>query len=242
MIEWSDDGTVLSLRRHGETSAIIEVFTAGHGRHAGVVRGGASRRMVPVLQPGNQVAVTWKARLDSHLGTFTVEPRRSRPALITGDRLALAGLNAVTALLTFTMPERDPHPALYDRTTALLDLADQPDLWPLAYLHWEIALLEETGFALDLGRCAVTGQTEGLTLISPRTGRAVSAQGAGDWTDKLLPLPEILLGGGDAGGQELRAAFDVTGHFIGNRLLPSLGDRPMPAARQRLVELICRDG
>jgi len=240
MIEWADEGTVLSLRRHGETSAIVEVFTSGHGRHAGIVRGGASRRMAPVLQPGGQVAVTWKARLDEHLGTFTIEPRRSRPGLVTGDRLALAGLNSVAALLTFTLAERDPHPALYDRTSALLDLADQPDLWPLAYLHWEIALLEETGFALDLSRCAVTGRTTGLAHISPRTGRAVSTEGAGDWAGRLLPLPAVLLGEGDAGPEDMKTAFEVTGHFIAKSLLPTLGERPVPSARQRLIDLICR--
>lgn len=240
MIEWADEGTVLSLRRHGETSAIVEVFTSGHGRHAGIVRGGASRRMAPILQPGGQVAVTWKARLDEHLGTFTIEPRRSRPALVTGDRLALAGLNAIAALLIFILPERDPHPALYDRTSALLDLAGQPDLWPLAYLHWEMALLEEAGFALDLSRCAATGRTTGLAYISPRTGRAVSAEGAGDWADRLLPLPSVLLGQGEAGPEDMRAAFEITGHFITKSLLPSLGDRPVPPARQRLIDLICR--
>lgn len=240
MIEWSDEGMILSSRRHGESSAIIEVFTPGHGRHAGVVRGGGSRRMAPVLQPGGQVEVVWKARLDEHLGSFTVEPRRSRPALVTGDRLALAGLNAVAALIGVTLPERDPHPALYGRTSSLLDLLDQPDLWPLAYLQWELALLEETGFALDLSRCAVTGRTEGLVHISPRTGRAVSDEGAGDWADRLLPLPPVLLGAGEVGPEELRAAFEVTGHFIGKSLLPSLGDRPVPAARQRLIDFVCR--
>lgn len=240
MIEWTDEATLLTLRRHGETSAIVEVFTPRHGRHAGVVRGGASRRMAPVLQPGGQVRVTWKARLVDHMGSFTVEPVRARSALVLGDRLALSGLNAVAALLSRTLPERDPHPDLYARTSALLDLAEAPDLWPLAYLRWELALLEETGFALDLTRCAVTGRADGLTHVSPRSGRAVRADAAGAWANRLLPLPPVLLGQGDAGPQDLRAAFNVTGHFIANRLLPSLGDRPPPAARQRLIDLICR--
>lgn len=240
MIEWTDEGTILSCRRHGETSAIVEVFTPGHGRHGGVVRGGASRRMAPVLQPGGQVVVTWKARLDEHLGSFTVEPGRARPALVTGDRLALSGLNAVVALVSMTLAERDPHPALYARTSALLDLSDRPDLWPLAYLQWELALLDETGFALDLGRCAVTGRTDGLVHVSPRTGRAVSAEGAGQWAGRLLPLPPVLKGEGEASAEDLRTAFAVTGHFIAKSLRAGLGDRPLPAARQRLIDLICR--
>src|SRR6056297_2566464 len=118
MIEWRDQGALLSVRRHGESAAIVEVFTATHGRHAGVVRGGTSRRIAPILQPGAQLDVTWKARLDEHLGSFTVEPVRSRAAAVMGDRLALAGLNAVTALLLFCLPDREAHRRLYRRTEA----------------------------------------------------------------------------------------------------------------------------
>ena len=234
MIEWRDEGAVLAVRAHGETSAIVEVFTAAHGRHAGVVRGGVSRKLAPTLQPGAQVQVVWQARLDEHLGSFTVEPLRSRAGAM-GNRLSLAGLNAVTGLLTLTLPERDPHPELYQRTVALLDLLEQTDLWPLAYLHWELALLEDLGFALDLTRCAVTGATEGLIFVSPKTGRAVSAAGAGDWAERMLPLPPVLLGQGDAAQPEILAALATTGHFIEHRLLKGAGDRPMPAARARLI-------
>ena len=239
MIEWRDEGAVLSARKHGETSAIVEVFTARHGRHAGVVRGGASRKMAATLQPGAQVAVTWKARLDEHLGSLTVEPVRSRAAVLT-DRLALAGLGAVTALLTLALPERDPHPALYRRTVALLDLLGEGELWPLAYLRWELALLEEMGFGLDLGRCAVTGATEGLCYVSPRSGRAVSAAGAGEWAARLLPLPPVLRGEGEAAGPDIREALGTTGYFIEHRLLSGGGERPLPAARARLLDLLAR--
>src|SRR6056297_4195955 len=134
-MEWRDQGILLSTRTHGESSAIIEVFTPAHGRHAGVVRGGASRRMTPVLQPGAQLDLTWRARLEDHIGAFRVEPLRSRAAGLLGDRLALAGLNAVTALLLFVLPEREAHRALYNRSEVLLDLLGHGDVWPLAYLQ-----------------------------------------------------------------------------------------------------------
>jgi DNA repair protein RecO (recombination protein O) len=240
MIEWRDEGAVLSVRQHGETSAIVEVFTAVHGRHAGVVRGGVSRRLAPLLQPGAQIEVVWKARLDEHLGSFTVEPLRSRAAMVMADRLALAGLNAVVALLGMVLPEREAHPGIYARSVALLDLLDRTDLWPLAYLHWEVALLDEMGFALDLTRCAVTGATEGLVYVSPRSGRAVSAAGAGEWADRLLPLPPVLRGAGVASDAEISRALSTTGHFIEHRLVRGAGDRPLPAARQRLLDALAR--
>ena len=242
MIEWRDTAIILRLRKHGETSVIVDVLTATHGRAAGVVRGGTSRKMAPILQPGGQVDVVWKARLEEHLGALTVEPIRSRSAQVMGSRLALAGLNAVTGLLCFSLPDREAHTALFDRTSALLDLLGQDDLWPLAYLRWELALLEELGFALDLTRCAATGTTEGLSYVSPKTGRAVSEVGAGDWASRLLPLPPVLRGEGDAGDAEIAEALQVTGHFLSTHVAPSLGTKPLPEARARLLDLIARRG
>ena len=240
MIEWQDEAAVLACRPFGENSVIVDVFSETHGRHAGVVRGGTSRKMAPVLQPGAQVSVTWKARLDDHLGSFTVEPLRSRAAAAMGDRLALAGLNAVCALLTHVLPEREGHPALYDRTVALLDLLGHGKLWPLAYLRWEQALLEEMGFGMDLSACAVRGTNEELIYVSPRSGRAVSRQAAGEWADRLLPLPPVLAGQGDAANGDILTALGTTGYFIEHRLIRSLGDRPMPEARARLLAAIAR--
>lgn len=234
-MEWRDQGILLSHRRHGESAAIIEVFTPAQGRCAGVVRGGASRRMAPLLQPGAQVDVTWRARLEDHIGTFNVEPVRARTGALA-DRLALSGLTAVCALLRFALPERDPHPPLYVQSERLLDLLDRPDIWPLAYLGWEKALLEEMGFGLDLGRCAVLGErANDLSYVSPRTGRAVSRAGAGDWATRLLPLPPCLLGQGPAPDAEILQGLDVTGHFLRHHLAPHLGDRPLPDARARFV-------
>jgi DNA repair protein RecO (recombination protein O) len=239
-MEWRDQGILLSARRHGETSSIIEMFTPTQGRHVGVVRGGTSRKIAPILQPGAQLDVTWRARLEDHIGSFTVEPVRSRAAAAMGDRLALAGLNAVTALLSFCLPEREPHPPLYRRTESLLDLLGQSDVWPLAYLQWEMRLLEEMGYALDLSACAVTGVTEGLIYVSPRTGRAVSARGAGEWADRMLPLPGVMRGEGEGSDEQIAQGFVTTGYFLKAHLAHGLGGKPLPDARTRFVEAFSR--
>lgn len=240
-MEWRDHGILLSVRKHGETAAIIEVFTEHHGRHAGVVRGGASRKIAPVLQPGAQLDVVWRARLEDHIGTFQVEPVRSRAAAAFGSRRALAGLNAVCTLLGFCLPEREAHAGLFHHSQQLLDLLDQQDLWPLAYLRWELVLLDEMGFGLDLTRCAVTGATEGLVFVSPKSGCAVSAEGAGEWADRLLPLPNCMRGEGEAPDEEVALGLQTTGHFLTNHLALALGNRPLPEARARFVERFNRE-
>lgn len=237
-MEWRADGILIALRRHGESAAIVELFTEGHGRHVGVVRGGASRRMAPLLQIGAQLDATWKARLADHIGSYTVEIRKSRAAEVMDDRVALAGMSSVCALLSFALPERAAYPALYARSLALLDGLGA-ERWAEAYLGWEMALLEEMGFGLDLSSCAVTGSTQDLAYISPKSGRAVSRDAAGEWVDRLLPLPAILRGvSGDA--SDVALALQTTGHFLNHHLARSLGDRPLPATRQRLVDLIGR--
>ena len=239
-MEWQDTGTVLVARRHGENSAIVEVFTQTHGRHAGVVRGASSRKIAPNLEPGTQVAVTWRARLEEHLGSFAVEPVKSRAASVMGGRLELAALNTVTALLSFTLPEREPHPKLYDRTMSVLDMIGETEAWPLAYLHWELALLDEMGFGLDFSSCAVTGARDGLIYVSPRTGRAVTDAGAGEWKDKLLPLPPCLLSPTHGAPADIADGLRTTGHFLKTWLAPALGDKPLPPARQRFADLFQR--
>jgi len=241
-MDWREDGVLLSVRRHGENAAIIEVFTRDHGRHAGVVRGGTSRKLAPVLQPGAQLDVTWRARLADHIGSYTVEPLRGRAAAIMGDRLALSGLNAMTALLGFALPERASYPRLYDQTLSVFDMLGQSDAWTLAYLRWEQALLEEMGFGLDLSGCAVTGKTDDLIYVSPKTGRAVSGAGAGEWAEKLLPLSPALLGNWTGDTAEIARGLITTGYFLKHRLAPQMGDRPLPEARQRLADLIGRQG
>ena len=239
-MEWADDGIILGTRRHGETSLIVEALTPARGRHLGIVKGGRSRRMRGTLQPGNRVRLVWRARLEDHIGTYQVEPLRSRAAAVMGSRLALAGLNAVAALLSFWLPEREAHARLYARTEPLMDLLGQDELWPLAYLRWELALLDEMGFGLDLSRCAVTGGREGLIYVSPKSGRAVSQAGAGDWADRLLPLPRAMLGQGDAPDEEIAQGFETTGFFLRHKLAGDLMHKPLPEARQRFVDLFTR--
>lgn len=237
-MDWRDEGILLAMRPHGETSAIIEVMTAAHGRHAGVVRGGASRKMAATLQPGTGLALEWRARLDDHIGSFTVEPLKSRAHLLA-DRLALAGLMSACALLHAALAEREPHPALWQRTLALMDALGQEG-WPATYVRWELCLLEEIGFGLDLSACAVTGSAEGLAYVSPKTGRAVTAKGAGDWTDRLIPLPEGLAREGPLPADAVLSGLRLTGFFLDRGLRPVLHDRPLPEARSRFVDLMAR--
>ena len=239
-MEWRDQGILLRMRRHGEGSAIVDMFTAEHGRHAGVIRGGASRKMAPILQPGAQLDLLWRARLEDHLGSYQAELMRSRAGAALSGRLALARLNAVTGLLAFCLPDREPHPDLYLRSERLLDLLGQDDIWPLAYLQWEIALLEELGFGLDLSCCAVSGALEELIYISPKSGRAVSRASAGEWADRLLPLPAVMRGEGEAGTGEILQGLSTTGFFLEHRLAPSLGNTPLPEARGRFLDVLTR--
>jgi DNA repair protein RecO (recombination protein O) len=243
-MEWRDQGTVLSVRKHGENSVILEAFTEMHGRHAGVVRGGTGRRLSPILQPGAQLDLRWRARIEEQLGTFAVEPVKSRAADIMNDRLALAGLNAVTGLLSFVLPDRAPYPALYHSTQMVLDMLGTSEHWPLAYLRWELAVLEDMGFGLDLSRCAATGVTHGLVYVSPKSGSAVSLKGAGQWADRLLPLPPCLMGKPPEKLAETLAEIAVglstTGYFFEHKLRPAMGSREMPAARARLIALLKR--
>ena len=240
-MDWREEGVLLAVRRHGESAAIIEVFTEGHGRHAGIVRGGASRKIAPILQPGAQLDVSWRARLEEHLGAFSVEPVKSRAHLMSA-RDTLAALNAATAILSFALPEREPHPSLYAKTIALLDMIGEGEFWPVAYLRWEMAVLEDLGFGLDLSACAATGATDDLAFVSPKTGRAVSKAGAGDWADRLLPLSPALLGKGNGSRSEVALGLRVTGHFLETGLAASLGDRPLPAARGRFASMLERAG
>jgi len=237
-MDWQDEGVILSMRPHGESAAIIEIFSRAQGRQPGVVRGGAARRMAAHLQPGTQVMAHWQARLSDHMGAFTVEPLRSRAHLMA-DRLALAALSSVCALCCVTLPERAPHPDLWQRTVGLLDGLGAAG-WPTAYLRWELALLEELGYGLDLSACAVTGATADLAYVSPRTGRAVSRAGAGDWAEKLFPLPEGIAGTAPLSAAALVQGLAITSHFLTRELAEDHRGRPLPEARGRLVDLLAR--
>jgi DNA repair protein RecO (recombination protein O) len=241
-MQWSDEAIILSVRPHGETSAVAELFTRGHGRHLGLVQGGRSRRLRPVLQPGNEVEATWKARLSEHLGQLTVEPVRSHAATTLDRPLALMGLSSLAAMLRF-LPERDPHPALYEVTLFVLTYLDEDAVWPAVYARWELALLAELGFALDLSKCAQTGATENLVYVSPRSGRAVSAEAGAPYHDKLLRLPPFLRGTGATrlGQADISDALALTGSFLETRVAEARNER-LPDARGRLVAALAKSG
>jgi DNA repair protein RecO (recombination protein O) len=243
-MEWSDDAIVLSVRAHGESSAILEVLTRDHGRHMGLVRGGASRRSKPVLQPGNTVHLHWRARLEEHLGSFTAEPVRSRAGEMLEDRAALAGLNAFAAVTGAAMPEREAHAAVFIVGEILLDAMtnDNFEHWAPLYVKWEAGLLDALGFGIDLSKCAVTGVLDDLIYVSPRTGRAVSAEAGALYKERLLALPPFLLGNqnADPSGADIAAGLRLTGHFLLERVLIPHG-REMPPARQRLDEFAGRE-
>lgn len=241
-MEWRAEGILLSVRKHGESAAIIETLTAEHGRHAGLVHGGAGRRHAATLQPGNQISMTWRGRLPENLGTFsTVELVRSRAATALGDREALAMLDSARALLLTLLPERAAMAELYEGTRALLDALDDVEARRLAYARWEVMLLAELGFALDLDRCAVTGSRAGLAWVSPRSGRAVTGETGAGYADRLLPLPAFLTTRGIAPDRAALAdALTMTGYFLETWAIQNSHDHPVPPARERLLALLDR--
>jgi DNA repair protein RecO (recombination protein O) len=240
-MHWSDEGVILSVRPHAETGAVLEVFTRRHGRHLGLVHGGRSRKLRPILQTGNHVDVTWKARLADNLGHFGVELRQGFAAHVMDDAAALAGLTSMASLARL-LPERDPHPNLYEVTLFVLGYLDEPQVWPALVVRWELALLEELGFGLDLASCASTGATTDLLYVSPKSGRAVSREAGEPYKDRLLALPAFLRGraGGAVTGEDVRAGFALTGHFLEARVLRPR-DMPMPDARARLLSYLQRN-
>jgi DNA repair protein RecO (recombination protein O) len=236
---WTDEGVLLAVRRHGESGAIISVFTARHGRYAGLVRGGFGRRARPVYQPGNVLQVTWRARLSEQLGAIASELKVPLAARLMPDPARLAGLAAACALLETTLPERDPHPDLYGTLGGFLEQLDQDRAWLEGYVRFELALLAELGFGLDLSRCAVTGASDDLVYLSPSSGRAVSRSGAGRYADRLLPLPAFLLDRAPADAAQLSAGLRLTGAFLRRHLFDA-SDRPLPEARDRLLARLAR--
>ncbi|WP_048647762.1 DNA repair protein RecO [Nitratireductor soli] len=214
-MEWRDEGIILGARKHGETSVILETMTAAHGRHLGLVKGGRSRRMQPLLQPGNRVDLVWRARLDEHLGMFQVEPLELNAARLLSSAIAVYGIQLVGAHLRL-MPERDPHAGLYETLKIITAHLDDSALAGALVVRFELALLDELGFGLDLSQCALTGAREQLAYVSPKSGRAVTREAGAPWRDKLLPLPAFLQGGGQASaeGEALDQAFRLTGFFF----------------------------
>jgi DNA repair protein RecO (recombination protein O) len=214
-MQWQDEGLVIGVKRHGETAVILELMTKAHGRHLGLVRGGSGRALRSVLQPGNSVAAIWRARLESHLGAYTVEPLRSRAARLIDHAHALHGVAHLSALLRL-LPERDPQADLFEMAEVIADQLGSLDLAPALMARFELALLAALGFGLDLEACALTGAREELDYVSPKSGRAVSRAAGEPWREKLLPFPSFLREPAilRPDSAELSAAFRLTGHFL----------------------------
>ncbi|WP_270935400.1 DNA repair protein RecO [Falsiroseomonas oryzae] len=237
-MEWQAPAVVLDVRPHGESAAVVTLLTEEHGRHAGLAKGGASRAQAPVWQPGNLVEARWVARLADQLGALSGELVHAAAALAMDDPLALAVLRAATSVAEGALPEREPHPRLFRGLVALvatLARGGEPAVPEL--VRWEAELLAELGYGLDLARCALTGAAEDLAFVSPRTGRAVSAGAAGEWRDRLLPLPAFLLGQGPSGPAEWLAGLRLTGHFLARDVFGT-HHRPLPSARDLLVDRV----
>ena len=245
MIEWSDDGIVLSARRHGESGAIVSLLTRAHGRHAGLVLGGAGRRARGVYEPGNRVAATWRARLSEHLGHYACELAESRAAALLDDALRLAALSAAAAILDAALPEREPHERLYDSLDDLVArLCDPATSWPARYVRFELDLLTDLGFGLDLSRCAATGRSDDLSYVSPKTGRAVSTAAAEPYRDRLFALPPFLRNGAlsePVPPADILAGLTLTGFFLEQHVFAHQpAHNQLPPARERLVGLLQR--
>jgi DNA repair protein RecO (recombination protein O) len=237
-MQWTDEGVVLGVRKYGESSVILELMTRERGRHLGLVHGGRSKTLQPVLQPGNTVQATWRARLDEHLGTYQVEALSLRAARLMGSSMALYGLATLAHLMRY-FPERDPHFALYETLTVLVDHLDDADLAPALFVRFELAMLAELGFGLDLSSCAATGVRQDLTYVSPRSGRAVSASAGEPYKDRLLKLPGFLIGQTRANRpreEDIRDGFALTDFFLHQNVFDPQGKRA-PEERARFVAL-----
>src|SRR5579859_1052161 len=241
-MEFEDEGFVLAARPHGETGAIVEVLTARHGRWAAHVAGGASRRLRPILQPGSRVRMSYRARVADQLGSARLEGEGEGASALFDDPLALAGLAAAAAVVAGALPEREPHDGAFYALEALVAALSRPEIWPAVLVRFEMCLLQELGFGLDLSRCAVTGSADDLVWVSPRTGRAVSAAAGEPYRDRLLALPPFLLSaqGGLAPG-DIAAGLTLTGRFLQDFVFAAL-NRPLPSARARLIERLGEAG
>ena len=232
---------ILAVRAHGEHGAIVRALTPVDGVQPGFVRGGRSRRLRPTLLPGNLVQAEYRARTEEQLAQLSVELVHSRAPLLA-EALPAAAIDWASALTAAALPEGQAYPRLYEALDGVLGAVEaSPNAkgWAAALVRYELLLLAELGFGLDLAQCAATGATEDLVFVSPRSGRAVSRAGAGEYRDRLLPLPPFLLTGGAAEWDDIFAGFRLTGHFLARDLLIER-QADILAARERLMERLRR--
>jgi DNA repair protein RecO (recombination protein O) len=242
-MEWTDEGIVLGVRRHGEANAIVELLTRSHGRHLGLVRGGGGSRMRPLLQPGNTVSAVWRARLDEHLGYYLVDGIRLRAATVLASSYAVYGVTHLASLARL-LPERDPHEDIYEMLEGILDDFDEAGDAAVHTVRFELAMLAELGFGLDLANCAATGVTHDLIYVSPKSGNAVSRQAGEPWQEKLLKLPPFLRAGESASSWsdgDLLDGFQLTGLFLLRHVLEPRGQRHSDA-REGFIAAVMRRG
>lgn len=214
MENWRDHGIVLSVRPHGESGAVVNLLTEDHGRHAGYLRGISSQKLRGVVEPGNLVSAAWSSRVSDQLGFYVLEPERAITGPLMGDALRLSALISACSLCDAALPEREVHPGLFHGLLALLETLEG-EAWGASYIFWEIAFMRELGFGLELNKCAGGGDVTTLSYISPKSGRAVSAEQGEPYKDKLLPLPDFLKpGGSDTGMEEILRGLVMTGHFL----------------------------
>ncbi len=215
-MEWNDEGIIIGTRKHGETSLIVEIMTRHHGRHLGIVRGGRSRKKIPFLQPGNSVEAHWRARLDEHLGSWTIEATELRTSDLMATPIGVFGIQTLASHLRL-IPERDVHKHLHEALEIILSHLQDASIAAVLMIKFELALLDDLGFGLDLTKCAVTGVSDSLSHVSPKTGRAVCHEKALPWIDKLLVLPKFLTPGGSENHPEIsdiNAGFELSGYFL----------------------------
>ncbi|WP_423068352.1 DNA repair protein RecO [Devosia sp. CN2-171] len=235
-MQWDGEGLIIGVRRHGETSVIAEVMVAGRGRCLGLVRGGRSPKLSATLQPGNTVQVNWRARLEEHLGTFQLELLEARAAALISDRLRLYASQLVCEHLHL-LPERDPHDRLLGMAERIMAQESIPSALGATVARFELGLLEELGFGLDLTSCAATGSTRDLTHVSPKSGRAVSRAAAEPYLSRLLRLPPFLIGDTEPGPGDVADAFKLTSYFLDTHVwMPRQLDQP--AVRDTFVGLV----
>lgn len=240
-MDWTANGYILNTRKHGETSAIVEIFTREKGRHPGLVRGGVGRRMRPVLQAGNHVSAEWRGRIEDQLGYYTLEAIDSRAAELMEERLSLSGLNALCVMTRELLPEREAYPALFDVFSIVVSQLDSPEVWPALYVRWEAGLLAALGYGLDLTECAATGVTDNLTHVSPRSGRAVCTAAAAPYGDKMLSLPGFMRGQPSATPEDIWRGLRLTGYFLETRVQWEI-NRTLPDARAAMIDRLVANG
>ena len=236
-MNWSDDGIILGGRRFGEGGLILDVLTRNRGRRSGLVYGGNSRRRRAQYEAGNSVSPSWTGRLEDQLGRFEVaEASKERASHVLDDAKALAAVSAVTAILRMSLDEGDvAGSAMFEATEFLLDQIEAREIWPVLYVRWELGLLSALGFGLDLEECAISGANDGLTHVSPRTGRAVRGSEAEDYVSRLLRLPSFLLSSSaPVGDEDVADGLKLTGYFLESRVFHAM-NRAMPPERDRLV-------